>query len=56
MSEEEIKDVPAEKPAPSRPRWGRILVWVGVLALLGLLALGLRRTQQGPVGVGTTRA
>jgi cytochrome c biogenesis protein CcmG/thiol:disulfide interchange protein DsbE len=36
----------------TRPHWGRILVWVGVLALLALLALGLRRSQQGPVTVG----
>ncbi len=44
---------PAEKSAPgSRPQWGRILVWVGLLSLLALLALGLRRAQQGPVTVG----
>jgi len=36
----------------TRPRWGRILVWVGLAALLGLLFLGLMRTQQGPVQVG----
>jgi cytochrome c biogenesis protein CcmG/thiol:disulfide interchange protein DsbE len=35
-----------------RPHWGRILVWVGVLGLLAILALGLRRAQQGPVTVG----
>lgn len=35
-----------------RPPWGRILVWAGVLGLLAILALGLRRTQQGPVSVG----
>jgi len=38
----------------SRPHWGRILVWVGVLALLAILALGLRRSQQGPITVGDT--
>jgi cytochrome c biogenesis protein CcmG/thiol:disulfide interchange protein DsbE len=37
-----------------RPPWGRILVWVGVLGLLAILALGLRRAQQGPVAVGDT--
>jgi len=36
----------------ARPRWGRILAWIGVVALLGVLFLGLLRTQQGPVGVG----
>jgi cytochrome c biogenesis protein CcmG/thiol:disulfide interchange protein DsbE len=41
-----------QETAPRRPHWGRILVWVGVLGLLALLALGLRRTQQGPVSVG----
>jgi cytochrome c biogenesis protein CcmG/thiol:disulfide interchange protein DsbE len=39
-------------PARNRPHWGRILVWVGVLGLLAILALGLRRAQQGPITVG----
>lgn len=38
--------------ARKRPHWGRILVWVGVLGLLAILALGLRRAQQGPIAVG----
>lgn len=39
--------------APSRrPRWGRILVWVGLMVLLVILALGLQRTQQGPISIG----
>jgi cytochrome c biogenesis protein CcmG/thiol:disulfide interchange protein DsbE len=36
----------------TRPRWGRILVWSGLLVLLGVLALGLMRTQEGPVSAG----
>lgn len=36
----------------SRPRWGQALAWVGLLALLAILALGLRRSQQGPVVIG----
>lgn len=36
-----------------RPRWGRILAWVGLAALLILLFLGLLRTQQGPAAVGS---
>jgi len=36
----------------SRPHWGRAIVWVGLLVLLGILALGLRRTQQGPITIG----
>jgi cytochrome c biogenesis protein CcmG/thiol:disulfide interchange protein DsbE len=43
-----------QAPSRSRPHWGRILVWVGVLALLAILALGLRRSQQGPITVGDT--
>lgn len=36
----------------TRPRWGRIFAWAGLLALLVLLFLGLRNTQQGPVNIG----
>jgi cytochrome c biogenesis protein CcmG/thiol:disulfide interchange protein DsbE len=40
--------------APPRPRrWGVILVWGLLLGLLAILGLGLIRSQQGPVGVGT---
>ena len=34
-------------------RWGRILAWIGVMGLLAVLALGLKRAQQGSVGVGS---
>lgn len=33
-------------------RWGRILVWLAVIGLLTLLAVGLLRSQQGSVNVG----
>ena len=36
----------------TRPRWGRILVWGGLAALLLLLLLGLMRTQEGPISIG----
>ena len=36
----------------SRPRWGRIVAWIGLAALLLLLFLGLMRSQRGPVSVG----
>jgi cytochrome c biogenesis protein CcmG/thiol:disulfide interchange protein DsbE len=36
----------------SRPHWGRVLVWVVLLGLLGVLALGVQRAQRGPVAVG----
>jgi cytochrome c biogenesis protein CcmG/thiol:disulfide interchange protein DsbE len=39
-----------EKPAARR--WGVIAAFVFVIALLVLLGLGLRRTTQGPLGVG----
>ncbi len=43
----------APEEAPTRrPRWGRILVWVGLMVLLIILALGLQRTQQGPISIG----
>ncbi len=48
---------PAEPPAPAISRsssWAWLVVWVGVLALLGLLAFGLIRTQRGPVARGDT--
>ena len=48
---------PENAPPPkARPRWGVILVWVGVLGLLALVGVGLIRTQQGPVGVGSKPA
>jgi cytochrome c biogenesis protein CcmG/thiol:disulfide interchange protein DsbE len=35
-----------------RPHWGRILAWVGLFALLAVVAMVLLRKQQGPVAVG----
>jgi cytochrome c biogenesis protein CcmG, thiol:disulfide interchange protein DsbE len=42
----------AGAPARSRPRWGRVVAWLGVLALLGLIFLGLLRAQHGQFHVG----
>lgn len=39
-------------PSVARPRWGRILAWLAVLAILLILAVGLLRSQQGSVNVG----
>ena len=36
------------------PRWGRIVAWIGVFALLVVLAMVLLRKQQGPVAIGQT--
>ena len=48
-------DIPEENQTEAatriRPHWGRVLVWVGLLALLGILAWGLIRSRQGPVSV-----
>jgi cytochrome c biogenesis protein CcmG/thiol:disulfide interchange protein DsbE len=37
----------------SAPRWGRILVWIGLVLLLGLVGMMLFKRQQGPVKVGS---
>ncbi len=42
----------SEAQITRRPPWGRILAWVGVFALLGLLFLGLLRSQRGEMRVG----
>jgi cytochrome c biogenesis protein CcmG/thiol:disulfide interchange protein DsbE len=52
-----VEDAPAveqtlDDTPTRRPHWGRILVWGGLLLLLVILALGLQRSQQGPVTVG----
>lgn len=36
----------------SRPHWGRMIAWVGLFALLVVVAMVLLRNQQGPVTVG----
>ena len=42
--------------APRRgvPVWAQVIVWVGLIALLAVVALGLRRAQQGTVQPGET--
>jgi cytochrome c biogenesis protein CcmG/thiol:disulfide interchange protein DsbE len=44
--------IASQSPERSRPQWGRMLVWAGLLVFLAILAMGLRRTQQGPVTIG----
>ena len=41
-----------ESQPRSRIRWGHLVAWGGLLVLLVVLALGLKRTQEGPVSVG----
>ena len=52
MSSDSTEINAQEAQTPNRPRWGRLLAWLGLIALLLLLFTSLRRSQQGPVGVG----
>jgi len=52
MAGSEIKTETGTPKENGRPQWGRILAWVGLIALLGLVFVGLLRTQQGPAVVG----
>ncbi|OGN95955.1 MAG: hypothetical protein A2Z71_08070 [Chloroflexi bacterium RBG_13_50_21] len=49
----ELSTSPTEKTSQKvLPRWGRILAWVGLFALLVIVAMVLLQKQQGPVAVG----
>jgi len=50
--ESELSVAVADASDPSR-RWGAILAWGVLLALLTLLGFGLLRSQQGPISVGS---
>ncbi|MBL7161505.1 MAG: TlpA family protein disulfide reductase [Anaerolineales bacterium] len=53
MTEVKTKNANTEEAqASTGPQWGRIIVWGGLLVLLTIVALGLKRTQEGPVGPG----
>ena len=41
-----------EEIVATGPKWGSILAWGGLLALLVIVGIGLIRTQKGPVAVG----
>jgi cytochrome c biogenesis protein CcmG/thiol:disulfide interchange protein DsbE len=47
-------EIPQSAPRRGVPLWAQIIVWVALLGLLTVVALGLRRTQQGTVQVGDT--
>jgi cytochrome c biogenesis protein CcmG, thiol:disulfide interchange protein DsbE len=49
------ENMPAPDPKPKKgvPVWAQILIWAGILGLLVLVALGLRRSQEGPITVGS---
>ena len=52
-----MSETNAVDEAPPRrgvPLWVQIIVWVGLLSLLALMALGLNKVQQGSVQTGDT--
>ena len=52
MEEEKIVTESEQTDEPSGPRWGRILAWGGLLALLLLVGLGLIKAQRPIIEVG----
>lgn len=48
----DISQEPMDLKKSSRPAWGRIFAWGGLIVLLAIVAVGLLQTQQGPVGIG----
>jgi cytochrome c biogenesis protein CcmG/thiol:disulfide interchange protein DsbE len=52
MTEDNMKPIVQDTQPAAGPRWGRILAWVGLLTLLGIVGIGLIRAQEGPVGPG----
>jgi cytochrome c biogenesis protein CcmG, thiol:disulfide interchange protein DsbE len=52
MTEDINEKIIEESPSESGPKWGRIAAWAGLLLLLTIVAFGLIRTQEGPVGPG----
>jgi cytochrome c biogenesis protein CcmG/thiol:disulfide interchange protein DsbE len=50
---ENVPEVVSQEGLPRiRPRWGRLIAWLALLTFLAVLALGLIRTQEGPVNIG----
>jgi cytochrome c biogenesis protein CcmG/thiol:disulfide interchange protein DsbE len=51
-----MMEEPNTAPAPKRgvPLWAQILVWIGLLGLLGLLAAGLLKAKNPILSVGST--
>jgi cytochrome c biogenesis protein CcmG/thiol:disulfide interchange protein DsbE len=47
-----IPDTNSASTSKHGPAWGRILAWVGLFALLVIVAFGLLQAQQGPVAIG----
>jgi cytochrome c biogenesis protein CcmG/thiol:disulfide interchange protein DsbE len=43
---------PSQPSSSGRSFWGWVIAWVAVIGLLVIIAIGLKRTQQGPVSAG----
>ncbi|HEX9029349.1 MAG TPA: TlpA disulfide reductase family protein [Anaerolineales bacterium] len=54
MSVDTPEIVSPEAPVRSRPRWGRVLAWAGLLILLVILYFGLRNAQRTSMQIGQT--
>ena len=53
VTEQTEQTEPTEKPAQKIvPHWGRIIAWVGLFALLAIVAMLVLPNLQGPVAVG----
>jgi cytochrome c biogenesis protein CcmG/thiol:disulfide interchange protein DsbE len=52
MNSQEIDVVTNPAAVSRRPRWGWMLAWVGLAALLALLFFGLLRAGRGPIKIG----
>lgn len=52
MAEQETEKIFNEIQASQKPGWGRLLIWIGLFLILGIIGLGLIRTQEGPVRKG----
>jgi len=43
---------PQKYPESTRPRWGVIAAWIGLIGLLGVVAIGMFQKAQGTVSIG----
>jgi cytochrome c biogenesis protein CcmG/thiol:disulfide interchange protein DsbE len=44
--------IPERDSTGKKFRWGRVLIWVGLAALLGVLFFGLQKAQKGQIRIG----
>lgn len=52
MTDETLKELEKKETTSQKIYWGRILIWTSLFALLGLVGVGLIRSQEGPVRPG----